>query len=191
MADDMMYILDQHAADERVQLEMLQRATVDLNGLPLPGGVERRRLRSATPLSLSSRESALIDRFKAKLQAWGWEVVTHNRGMHGAEDRMLVAIPVVASVELREPAMLEYVEALVATGGGSTLAPPAVGRVLASKACRRAVMFGDVLELPQCQVILSSLADCEMPLQCAHGRPTIVPVLSLRDLRTAWATAQG
>ena len=38
----MLYMVDQHAADERVQLERLLRCTVQpLTGLPVPGGIER------------------------------------------------------------------------------------------------------------------------------------------------------
>ena len=40
-------------------------------------------------------------------------------------------------------------------------------------------MFGDVLTTAECQQILNALARCELPFQCAHGRPTIVPLLRL------------
>jgi len=56
-------------------------------------------------------------------------------------------------------------------------------RVLASKACRRAIMFGDTLSVTQCQALLEELARCEQPLQCAHGRPTIAPLVDLAALR--------
>ena len=73
-------------------------------------------------------------------------------------------------------------EALDGTGGGSTLPPPAVMRVLASKACRRAIMFGDELNREQCQALLRRLAQTELPFQCAHGRPTIAPLVNVGAL---------
>ncbi len=64
---------------------------------------------------------------------------------------------------------------------GHVLMPPAVRRVLNSKACRGAVMFGDELSLEQCRTLLAQLAKCRNPFQCAHGRPSAVPLLLLPD----------
>lgn len=89
----------------------------------------------------------------------------------------------VEGVLLGERAMLEYAHALQRTGGASSQPPPAVMRVLASKACRRAVMFGDTLTLPRCQEVLDALARCALPFQCAHGRPTVAPLLQLSALQ--------
>jgi hypothetical protein len=51
--------------------------------------------------------------------------------------------------------------------------------VLISKACRGAIMFGDTLSREQCQKLLFSLRQCALPFQCAHGRPTLVPLVRL------------
>ena len=79
-------------------------------------------------------------------------------------------------------ALLEYLLALEGSGGASTAPPPAVGRVLASKACRRAAMFGDTLALPRCQEIVDALARCELPTKCAHGRPTVTALVDVGRL---------
>lgn len=63
-----------------------------------------------------------------------------------------------------------------------TLPPPhpqAIRRVLVSKACRGAVMFGDHLSRRQCQRVIHTLRECALPFQCAHGRPTLAPLLRL------------
>ena len=52
-------------------------------------------------------------------------------------------------------------------------------RVLAMKACRRAVKFGDTMTTRQAEELLQNLARCRTPFQCAHGRPSIVPLLRL------------
>ena len=51
--------------------------------------------------------------------------------------------------------------------------------MLVSKACRGAIMFGDKLAPRQCDQVVSSLRACALPFQCAHGRPTLVPLLRL------------
>ena len=110
---------------------------------------------------------------RERLRAWGWEVVGTE------DDQQLAAAPIVEGVELGVPAMREYAAALDLTGGASVAPPPAALRVLASKACRRAIKFGDSLDLDACQRLLDGLARCDLPFQCAHGRPTIAPVVQL------------
>lgn len=62
------------------------------------------------------------------------------------------------------------------------LKPAAVLRVLASKACRGAVMFGDLLDAARCKGLVSDLMSCSLPFNCAHGRPSMVPLVDLRPL---------
>jgi DNA mismatch repair protein MLH3 len=42
-----------------------------------------------------------------------------------------------------------------------------------------AVMFNDHLSKEQCRGMVTRLADCVFPFQCAHGRPSMVPLLDL------------
>jgi len=59
------------------------------------------------------------------------------------------------------------------------LRPPAVSRILASKACKRAIKFGDKLSMESCEALLQNLLATDLPFQCAHGRPSLVPLLQL------------
>ncbi|ESK95055.1 mismatch repair-related protein [Moniliophthora roreri MCA 2997] len=45
-----------------------------------------------------------------------------------------------------------------------------------SKACRGAIMFNDSLTHEQCTRLVTQLADTALPFQCAHGRPSLVPL---------------
>ena len=51
-----------------------------------------------------------------------------------------------------------------------------------SRACRSAIMFNDVLPRDQCEILVRKLADCMFPFQCAHGRPSLVPLVDLAHL---------
>ncbi|KAI0660771.1 hypothetical protein C8Q70DRAFT_972342 [Cubamyces menziesii] len=46
-----------------------------------------------------------------------------------------------------------------------------------SKACRGAIMFNDTLTLEQCKRLLDELSETALPFQCAHGRPSLVPLV--------------
>ncbi|OCH95920.1 hypothetical protein OBBRIDRAFT_766580 [Obba rivulosa] len=48
-----------------------------------------------------------------------------------------------------------------------------------SKACRGAIMFNDSLTLGQCTRLLQQLSETALPFQCAHGRPSLVPLADL------------
>lgn len=68
------------------------------------------------------------------------------------------------------------------TAGIIGVMPKPLIYVLNSQACRGAVKFGDELTLSQCQELISSLCSCHLPFQCAHGRPSIVPLVNLTHL---------
>ncbi len=53
-------------------------------------------------------------------------------------------------------------------------------------------MFNDVLLREDCASLLGRLANCAFPFQCAHGRPSMVPLVYLRsDLPVVESEAAG
>lgn len=48
-----------------------------------------------------------------------------------------------------------------------------------SRACRSAIMFNDSLSKQDCENLVKELAKCKFPFLCAHGRPSMVPLLDL------------
>ncbi|KAK8165948.1 hypothetical protein BC567DRAFT_251178 [Phyllosticta citribraziliensis] len=57
--------------------------------------------------------------------------------------------------------------------------PPGILSLLNSRACRSAVMFNDALSRAECEELVCRLAGCVFPFQCAHGRPSMVPLVEL------------
>lgn len=57
--------------------------------------------------------------------------------------------------------------------------PQGIIDLLNSRACRTAIMFNDALSIPECQRLVAQLAQCAFPFQCAHGRPSMVPILDM------------
>jgi DNA mismatch repair protein MLH3 len=50
-----------------------------------------------------------------------------------------------------------------------------------SRACRSAIMFNDELTINQCEELVVKLSRCVFPFMCAHGRPSMVPLVNLAD----------
>lgn len=40
-------------------------------------------------------------------------------------------------------------------------------------------MFNDVLSVNQCEDLIDRLSRCAFPFQCAHGRPSMAPLIDL------------
>lgn len=40
-------------------------------------------------------------------------------------------------------------------------------------------MFNDVLSTEECRLLVDRLAGCAFPFQCAHGRPSMVPLVDI------------
>ena len=47
-----------------------------------------------------------------------------------------------------------------------------------------AIKFGDNLSHRECEALIRDLSRCDLPFQCAHGRPSVMPVLQLEQLTT-------
>lgn len=54
--------------------------------------------------------------------------------------------------------------------------PKGLLALINSRACRGAIMFNDSLSIEQCKRLMAQLAETAFPFQCAHGRPSLVPL---------------
>lgn len=79
------------------------------------------------------------------------------------------------------PVLQVYLHQLDDTAG-SALLPPAIVQILNSKACRSAIMFGDPLLPTECAELLAALKETQLCFSCAHGRPTMAPLIDLAAL---------
>ncbi|OAR00030.1 hypothetical protein LLEC1_00477 [Akanthomyces lecanii] len=66
-------------------------------------------------------------------------------------------------------------------------------RIKLADQCRSgAIMFNDELTLAECTSLIRKLAQCSLPFQCAHGRPSMAPLVDLgSDTHDAIRTLPG
>ena len=185
---------DQHAVDERIRVEALRADTVRTSGpgagvLPASNATQTEALARPLPVTLSVSQRSTLDEHAAAVRAWGWHWRDAPTPQYcaGAEESDLLfwAFPLVLGELLTASDLCEWLGVLNATGGATTTPPPAVVRLLASRACRSAVMFGDALTLGDSQRLLDALAGTKLCFQCAHGRPTLAPLADLGALAAA------
>ncbi|OXU27454.1 hypothetical protein TSAR_002493 [Trichomalopsis sarcophagae] len=60
--------------------------------------------------------------------------------------------------------------------------PISINNVIASEACHEAIKFGDPLNVKECTLLLQTLQDTKAPTRCAHGRPTMIPLMNLSGI---------
>ena len=63
--------------------------------------------------------------------------------------------------------------------------PQGIIDMLNSRSCRSAIMFNDELKIEECRTLIKKLAACAFPFQCAHGRPSLIPLVQL-DSNLGW-----
>ena len=68
-------------------------------------------------------------------------------------------------------------------GAGLSVLPKTLNYVLCSRACRGAVKFGDAITQDRCVDLLKQLGRCHLPFQCAHGRPSLAPIVDVNKIR--------
>uniref|UniRef100_A0A8C7ECR1 MutL homolog 3 n=1 Tax=Nothoprocta perdicaria TaxID=30464 RepID=A0A8C7ECR1_NOTPE len=77
----------------------------------------------------------------------------------------------------------EQVELVQTTGGARGTLPLTFLKVLASQACHGAIKFNDSLTLEESCQLIEALSSCQLPFQCAHGRPSMMPLADIDHLQ--------
>ena len=154
---DGLYLVDQHAAHERVLYERAQAARE--RGRP-----ESQPLLEPLVVALAPAQAALAATVADDLVALGFECDEVDGSFV-----LLRAVP--ATLAQRDPAhaLVDYLDALDAE---ERLTGP--DRALATLACRAAVMAGDRLAPDEQRALLHDLEAATTPQSCPHGRPTVV-----------------
>ncbi len=159
---DGMYLIDQHAAHERVLYErsLAQSAS---------GGREVQPLLQPQPIELTARQRALLESFGAELEASGLELEPFGEGAW-----LLRAVPPALAGGDVTKAVPELLDLLGREDGTSTQEP--AHRVAASLACHASVRAGQSMSEEEQRELLRLLEATEHARTCPHGRPTMIHV---------------
>nr|XP_015825668.2 DNA mismatch repair protein Mlh3 isoform X1 [Nothobranchius furzeri] len=193
---NLLVLVDQHAAHERVRLEHLVADSYEED----PDVHGERRLCSSTILpplkiSITEEELRLLRSCQQRhLRSLGLEVsFSETAAPHVFVGMVPLCFMEKESNELRrgrssviKPIVEEYlreqIELLRSAGRVKGTLPLTVLKVLASLACHGAIKFNDTLSRDECCSLVTSLSSCQLPFQCAHGRPSIVPLVDILHL---------
>jgi len=175
---DELFIIDQHASDEKSNFERLQSTTI----------VQNQRLVHPYPLDLTAIEEEIILENDSALLKNGFLVDIDTSGdMPVGQRCKLISLPMSREVTF-DLGDLEELIALLADSTYSAHAaveniprPSKVRRMFAMRACRSSVMIGKSLSLTQMGNLVKRMGEIDKPWNCPHGRPTMRHVLGLRE----------
>jgi DNA mismatch repair protein MutL len=155
---DGMYLIDQHAAHERV---LYERILTQLR----EQAVDRQILLDPLVVDLSPEEMTAFERSAAELAEIGFEIDRWDGGAVAVR-----AIPaLVKGVDVAQRLRLILRELAEGGQGESWLDAVAV-----STACHTSIRAGQALSIPEMRELVSALESASQPRACGHGRPTML-----------------
>ena len=159
--DDGMYLIDQHAAHERI---LLERMVADLKAhTPLS-----QLLLTPIILELTPDELEAIEEQQQQLEAIGFSLMSEDDGTIAVQ-----AVPNVLAKRLNTQSLHELLLELTSEeslGHTETWEE----RALANVACKAAIKANYFLTTSEMREMLEQLAQTQAPYSCCHGRPTTV-----------------
>lgn len=157
---DKLYIIDQHAAHEKVNFERMMK-----------------RLREKTPasqylnppilLTLTADEARVLEEHMSYFEQLGYVISSL-----GDRDYSISAIPTDLPELSKKELLLEILDELTDEAGMTT--PDTIYDKIASMSCKAAVKGNNKLSLMEADALIGELLTLENPYACPHGRPTII-----------------
>lgn len=158
--EDKLYIIDQHAAHEKVLYEktMARLANKDFTS---------QRISPPIVMTLDARECEMLEKYRPQIEQFGYEVEHF-----GGKEYMISAIPDnLFNIDMKD-LFIEMLDDFSNSTGRQT--PDIITEKVASMSCKASVKGNDKLTLPEINKLIDELLSLDNPYNCPHGRPTII-----------------
>ncbi|WP_337547932.1 DNA mismatch repair endonuclease MutL [Anthropogastromicrobium sp.] len=155
-----LYIMDQHAAHEKVNYERLMEAYRK----------KERITQFVSPpmvISLTRAEEAILEEFKSEFERIGFTIEPY-----GGREYAISEIPANLYGINEKELFLEMLSDL--EDRGSMQPSELIASKLASMSCKAAIKGGQKISFQEADALVSQLLTLENPYACPHGRPTII-----------------
>ncbi|ORY63106.1 uncharacterized protein BCR38DRAFT_485876 [Pseudomassariella vexata] len=165
--DDELFIIDQHATDEKYNFERLQASTI----------VQSQRLVQPKTLELTAIEEEVIKENMDALETNGFMVSIDESGYQPVGSRcQLLSLPLSRETTFSLADLEELISLLTEHQSASATTvprPSKVRKMFAMRACRSSVMIGKPLTNKQMEKLVRHMGELDKPWNCPHGRPTM------------------
>ena len=165
---DNLYIIDQHAAHERV---LYERTLKEMKNREFTS----QYLSPPIILTLSMQEAELLKTHKERFECIGFEIEPF-----GGEEYAIRAVPANLFSIAKKELFMEMLDNL-ADGLSTNMTPDIIDEKVASMSCKAAVKGNNRLSAQEVDALIGELLELENPYHCPHGRPTII-AMSKKEL---------
>ena len=158
--DEKFYIIDQHAAHEKVLYERFMKEFSQreiLSQMVSPPEI----------IALSLQEAELLKEQMEIFEQFGFEISSF-----GGREYSISAVPANLYGVTVQELFIEILDSLETEGRRQT--PELITHRIATAACKAAVKGNQMLSVPEADKLIDELLGLENPYHCPHGRPTIV-----------------
>ena len=158
--EENLYIMDQHAAHEKVLYERLMKGYRNRERLS-------QMLSPAMMVSLNPVEENLLKENWKILEDLGYEIESY-----GGNEYAVIAVPAnVYGLDEKE-LFVDFLAGL--ENGGSAQASELVAHRLATMSCKAAIKGNQTISWQEADSLISQLLTLDNPYACPHGRPTLI-----------------
>ncbi|KGL83152.1 Mismatch repair endonuclease PMS2, partial [Tinamus guttatus] len=162
-----LFIIDQHATDEKYNFEMLQQHTV----------LQGQKLIAPQNLNLTAvNETVLIENLEIFRKNGFDFVIDENAPV--TQRVKLISLPTSKNWTFG-PQDIDELIFMLSDCPGVMCRPSRVRQMFASRACRKSVMIGTALNIQEMKKLVTHMGEIEHPWNCPHGRPTMRHIVSL------------
>ena len=159
--EDKLFIIDQHAAHEKVKYERLMKQFHEKS-------VVSQRLMPPIIVSLTGQEESVLHTYEDAFTQLGFEIEAF-----GGNEYALRSVPVdLYGCSERELFLAVLDELLQETGNRGSF--QVIEEKIASMSCKAAVKGNNRLSLQEAEQLIDELLTLDNPYNCPHGRPTII-----------------
>ena len=158
--EDKLYIIDQHAAHEKVKYERFMKQYQEKT-------IVTQNLMPPIIVSLTGKEETMLKEYSELFSNIGFEIEEF-----GGDEYALRAVPVDLYGCNERRMFLEVLDELTDIGPRESL--KVVEEKIASMACKAAVKGNNHMSRDEAEKLIDELLTLENPYNCPHGRPTII-----------------
>lgn len=155
-----LYIIDQHAAHEKVLFERTMKSLKDKE-------YTAQQISPPLIVSLSMKEQELLNKYSKNFEAIGFEIEPF-----GGDEFSIRAVPGNLFGLAEKEVFLEMLDSLDKDTG--RVSEDMINEKIASMSCKAAVKGNHRMSEKEAEALIDELLTLENPYNCPHGRPTII-----------------
>ena len=158
--DNNLYIIDQHAAHEKVLYEKTLKSFKNKE-------ITSQQINPPIILTLSMEEENILNRFSDEFERFGYEIEPF-----GGKDYAVRAVPANLYSIGQKELLMSLIDSLTETS--VELKSDLITEKIASMSCKAAVKGNNRLSVEEANALIEQLLQLDNPYNCPHGRPTII-----------------